>query len=118
MAGKKDLLILQGTTFTFSFNLTQIADGVESAVDLSNCIAKMQIRPTHRSEELYLDLGAEGYISVTDPVNGEVTIDIPATATAELDFSSAVYDVEVVFDNGHVMRLVEGKINLSPEVTR
>lgn len=118
MAGKKDLKIYQGATFRFSFTLTQYNNGTETPVDLSECVPRMQIRPSHNSETLHLDLEENGFITISDPVNGEVAVDIPATSTQELYFSSAVYDIELEFPDGYVMRMVEGRVTLSPEVTR
>lgn len=118
MSGKKDLHINQGETFNFVFTLSKEENGVESPVDLTGVIPKMQIRPSHRSETVILDLTQDNLISVTSPLEGEVKVEIPATVTASLDFSSAVYDIELHFLDNTVMRLVEGKIFLSPEVTR
>lgn len=118
MAGKKDLNIYQGATFRFDFSLSQVVDGVESPVDITNATAKMQIRPSYSSNTLYLDLGADGYISITDPINGTVTIDVPASVTETLDFSSAVYDIDIVFQDGFVLKLVQGNVILSLGVTR
>ncbi len=119
MAGKKDLTIFQGASFYFVFRLAQVeSDGSETPVDLSNCEARMQIRPNYRSDKIILDVGATGCITVTDPAKGEVTIDIPASITNDLDFSTAVYDTNIIFEDGRTMRLAEGRVQLSMGVTR
>lgn len=118
MSAKKNLIIYQGSTFKFVFKLSRSVNKIDTPVDLSGAIAKMQIRPSHRSDTLYLDLYEEGYISISDPMNGEITINIPPGMTADLEFSKAVYDIQVEFSDGHIMRVIEGYITLSPEVTR
>lgn len=118
MAGKKNLTIPQGSTFRYKFKVNRLEAGAEDPVDLSGCEVKMQIRPTQRSDRLFLDLYEEGYISIDDPVNGSILIDIPASVTRDLSFSKAVYDIQIDFPDGYIMRLIEGSVFLSPEVTR
>lgn len=119
MSGKHNLQILQGSTFRVTFTLEEMdSDSNLTAANLVGCLVRMQIRPNHRSTEVYLDLGLEGYISISDPQNGEIFIEIPASVTEELDFSSAVYDIEIEYPDGFVLRMVEGKVNLSLEVTK
>lgn len=119
MSGKKDLTIQQGATFRFTFEFDQIdKNNNQVPVDLSEATAKMQIRPNARSETIFLDLGAKGYITIPDPMNGVVEIHVPASETELLDFSSAVYDIELEFPMDDVIRLLEGRILLSYGVTR
>ena len=118
MAGKKNLTISQGSTFRYKFKVNKMETGSETPVDLTGCVARMQIRPTQRSDTLFLDLHADGYITIDDPLTGSITIDIPSSVTTDLSFSKAVYDIQIDFPDGYVMRLIEGSIFLSPEVTR
>jgi hypothetical protein len=49
---------------------------------------------------------------------GTITLNLTATETAAITQSSLAYDLELVSAGGVVTRLVEGQINLTPEVTR
>ncbi len=49
---------------------------------------------------------------------GTITLNLSAVETAAITQSSLAYDLELVSAGGVVTRLVEGQINLTPEVTR
>lgn len=118
MSAKKNLNIQQGSTFRLKFSLSKTTDGITMPIDLSEATVKMQIRPTHRSDALYLDLYEGGYISIIDAPNGMILIDIPANVTESLSFSKAVYDIQIEFLDNYIIRPIEGYVSLSPEVTR
>jgi hypothetical protein len=84
---------------------------------LTSYTARMQLRPTVASDTVILEVtdadaitigGTEGYASLT----------LTATQTAALDFSTCVYQLELVSGGGVVKRLASGVITLSKEVTR
>lgn len=118
MTPRKDFTINQGETFRVVFGVEQASCGRGSPVDLTGAVAKMQIRATHKSPTVILDLYEEGFITIPQPLLGEILINVPADVTAEFTFGSAVYDLEIHYSNGDVSRLVEGRMALSPEVTR
>lgn len=112
---KNDLMIYQGTTFTKTW--TWRTDDVP--VDLTGCTIRSQIRQTPNSRDALLDMSTEnGLITLTDAVNGEFSVRVEADDTAELNFTSAVYDLEIEFPDTTVVRLLYGKVRLSQEVTR
>jgi len=64
-------------------------------------------------------------VSLTSPddiviniTTAEIQIIIAADVTAALDFTEAVYDLEMIDDSGVVTRLIEGNVTLIKEVTR
>ena len=124
MTATKNLEINQGSTFKYDFIFEQENDStkVYDPIDLTNSIVRMQIRPNHHSSEIILDLTEDGYIYISDPANGVVTINIPKSITTGLNFVDGVYDIELAFDatpeEDNVIRIVEGKVKLSLEVTR
>jgi hypothetical protein len=61
---------------------------------------------------------ANAGIVLTDAVNGEFEIVITDTATAALTIKTGVYDLEFVAPGGDVSRLLQGAVEVSPEVTR
>lgn len=120
MAGNYDITIEQGATFELNF----VVKSAGVAVDFgTGATARMQVRanPTTSAKLLDLTSGA-GDITVT-PASGAVAVTVAAAVTAAMT-SGGVYDIEVVFGSGGdkasgtVMRVLQGKATLSPEVTR
>lgn len=112
---KDDLLIYQGSTYDkrWSWN----ADG--QPVDISSAVIKAQVRPTARAPLLFLDMSSEnGQIVIHDAAAGIFGIALSANQTSALNFSKAVYDLEVHWATGRVQRLIYGDVVLSIEVTR
>jgi hypothetical protein len=107
-AGDWDLRIEQGATFSQIFNC---------AVDDPNFTwdgftARAQIR-SEASETGDLLLNLTPYLTI---VGGAVHLDIPAAVTATL-VRNGRWDLEMVLGSG-VVRLLQGKAIVSPEVTR
>jgi len=92
--------------------------------DLTGCTARMQVRPSVDSSIIWIDL-TDTTITVGDD-EGWIEVEATAIETAGFDFDprptmkrgSGVYDLEVVFPDGDVIRLAQGRVNLDPEVTR
>jgi hypothetical protein len=116
-AGVLNLLALQGSTF--SRTLTWQIDG--QPVNLTGYQARMQIRtvPANiKPARLLLNLTTTSNRGlVLDHENGGVTISISAADTSTLPAGSHVYDLELV-SGDYVQRLVQGKFDVSAEVTK
>lgn len=113
MTAQYDLTIQQGATYRRTFRW--LADG--QPVNLTGATARMQIRRSVRAPDVVLDCTTEnGRLSI-DALAGEVALVISAADTAQLPTRPAVYDLEVDL-GGEVSRLVEGAVEVSPEVTR
>lgn len=107
-AGDWDLEIEQGSTFSQAFDCT--VD--DPAFTWAGFTARSQIRSEASANgELLLDL--TDYLSI---VGGTVHLDIPANITATLTRNGR-WDLEMVLGSG-VVRLLQGKAIISPEVTR
>jgi hypothetical protein len=111
-AGSWDLQIEQGATFDETYTTTE-DDG--TPVDWTTWTARAQIRAQAApGSELFLDLTP--YLTINGPA---ITLNIPADATTTLTRTGA-WDLEL--DDGGtpatVIRLLEGKAILSPEVTQ
>jgi|688.fasta_scaffold05526_38 hypothetical protein len=89
-----------------------------TAINLTNCTAKMQIRPTVDSSVLLGELStANGRIIITGST-GKIELAIPSTDTTGLVATKdAVYDLEVYYP-AKTVRLIEGKVTIKEEVTR
>jgi hypothetical protein len=124
-AGKYSFTIEQGATTNIQVNWT---DESGSAIDLNGYHARMQIRPFAESSEVYLSLsssltedgtgilmsGSTGDLPLS---SGSVAIYISADSSSLLNFEQAVYDLEMVTGSS-VTRLLEGRVQLSKNVTR
>lgn len=118
MAGRYDLYIDQGSTFTRTF-VYKDADGAPQ--DLSGYTARMMIRKTHNAAgEPWFD---------SDPFPGSLTIPVPADGSIILTMTDedtqalpapaeGVWDLEIDDGSGVIVRLIEGKVVVTPNVTR
>lgn len=112
---KLKLTIYQGATFRK--RLTWL-DPSKAPIDLTGCTARMQVRAEIESADALLELTTEnGGIAIDGPA-GLLTLHIAPVATAAIAWQSGVWDLEVAHPNGDVTRLVQGSINVMPEVTR
>jgi hypothetical protein len=80
----------------------------------------MQIRKTAGSSEILDTLTTENArISIYAPTEGRIRFDISAAQSSAYEFTTAMYDFEVVSsDNQTVYRILQGSISAVPEVTR
>ena len=114
-AGTLHLTIEQGATFD---PVLTWGDENGLPIDLTGYSARMQIRETVDAVAALPDATTVNGQIILGGAAGTVTFAIPATITAAFTFEEAVYDLEVESAGGHVTRLVEGSVYLSPEVTR
>ncbi len=115
MAAKYKLTIEQGATFR---QVLTWKDASGAAVNLTGCTGRMQVRSSIDSPTVLLELtSANGGVSFGGAA-GTVTLLVPAVQTAAITWLSGVYDLEVVFTDGTVKRLLYGAVAVSPEVTR
>lgn len=114
-AGKYNITIEQGATFRL---VAQWLDSDENPIDLDGFYARMQIRPFAESDEVYItiDNGSTGGIFIE--TDWKIEIEIDATQTEALNQYCGVYDLELESPSGVVTRLLQGKVTISPEVTR
>ena len=111
MAAIANLTIDQGATFSSDvtvkdangnrFNLT----GYSAAAKLAKGYASTKTRVSMTTA---ID---------TDPTTGVVTLSLSATQTAALDATIYVYDLEITSAGGEVTRVIEGLIQVRPQVT-
>jgi hypothetical protein len=124
-AGRYSFIIEQGATLDLSLNWT---DSAGTPIDLTGYSARMHIRPTVHSEIIYLALSSSlesdgtginlrGSNGTTPLSSGSIGIYISATTSSLLDFCEAYYDLELEKQD-YVVRLIEGQIRLSKNVTR
>jgi len=124
-AGKYSFVIEQGATLDFEI---QYKDSDNVPIDLTNYSGRMHIRSSIAdntiiaalSSSLDVDgsgLNFSGSNGTTPPTSGSIGVYLSATSSSLLAFDQAVYDLEIQ-SGSRVIRLLEGQIRLSKEVTR
>jgi hypothetical protein len=124
-AGRYSFIIEQGSTLNLEL---QYKDSNKNPIDLTNYSGMMQIRSTLESNEILLTLSSNlmpdgtglnfsGSNGQTSPSSGSIGIYISAITSSLLDFNKAVYDLEL-YSGSFAVRILEGQIQLSKEVTR
>ena len=129
-AGRYSFTIEQGSTFQLNL---QYKDSNGDPVDLTGFYGRMQIRPTVASDTVYLTLSSSrnpdgtglnfsGSSNDQPPQSGSIGIYIASCTSSMLNFDGqAYYDLELYSGSGacpYTVRLIEGQVNLSKEVTR
>jgi hypothetical protein len=56
-------------------------------------------------------------MEITSPISGTIFYEITAAQTAAMNFTKAVYDIEI-YSGSYVDRIMEGNVSFSKEVTR
>jgi hypothetical protein len=111
-----DAAIEQGATYT-----KQIVwkDGGGVPMDLTGYSARMQIRKTIGSTKVLVDLATSpGSGIALGGALGTIVLTISAALTTAITEAVGVYDLELVSGGGVVTRLLEGDVEIKPEVTR
>lgn len=115
MAAEYDINIDQGATFKLCFQWE--AGEPPVAVDLTGCSALMHIRTRLRDATPALVASTtNGRIALNN--QGNIQLTFSAHDTNLLNMREGVYDLEITLTNGDVIRLVGGKVYVSPQVTR
>lgn len=117
---KDNIALDQGATFRRGYVWKSTDENGANPVpnDLTGYAARMQIRPSKDSSTVFHTLTTENGGITLGGAAGTVDLMIPDDVTALFRSTRAVYDLELVSATGDVMRLVEGGIKISPEVTR
>jgi hypothetical protein len=136
-AGKYNFTIEQGATTDFE---VQYKDNCNNPIDLTDYAGRMQLRSNFADNtgSIYLTLSSSrdadgtglnfsGSAGDKSPTQGSIGIFISAAKTQQLIVSQSsnssakiLYDLEIYSGstNPFVIRLIEGQINVSKEVTR
>jgi len=117
-AGIYNMELEQGVTKTIQVTYQ---DSDEQAIDLTG----YQGRGSIRYKATDADVIAEFEVTVTTPLEGKVTIVLDADALTNLtlkgkaynELTMGVYDIELYKDD-NVIRLLNGTVSISPEVTK
>lgn len=118
-AGKYNFVIEAGATYT-----TTISYVNNTEVHIPITRARLSVKD-HITDETYvyrattnnsLDVGALQHMALLTP-SGKFSLTIPSTVTAGFTFNQGVYDCEVFLSDGSVVRILEGKFKVKPQVS-
>jgi len=117
-AGLLDLVIEQGVTFGMTIT---VKDSTGTVINITGYTFRGKIKESAQDVSATEDFTC----TITDAVNGVFTVGLTAAETAALaatgdtydEYSSYVYDIEMVSATSEVTRLLNGAISVSPEVT-
>lgn len=117
MAQTYNIHVDQGSTYTITVNYV---DSLGVPINLTGYEARMQVRlSTQEVATLASFTSPAGGLVVTAGA-GTIVLTIPSDSTAGYTFTNAVYDLEI-FDASVppvVIRMVQGRFVVNPEVTR
>jgi hypothetical protein len=110
MASRHDLTIDQGSTFNL---LLEVQDVNSASLDLTGMTFASQARESFDSPNISFAFTC----SVLHPTSGQFYLNLPADASTAVSAGRYVYDIEMT-SGSVVTRIVQGTIDISPEVTR
>ena len=82
--------------------------------DLTDVSAKGQIRKSYYSS----NTSSEFTISITDPTDGIIVLSLDSANTTNIRPGRYVYDVSIKDSANTITRILEGILNIDPQVTR
>jgi hypothetical protein len=102
----QNIEIEMGATFTLTVALN---DANNNPLNVSSYTSQAAMRQDYQS--------TNSYSFVTSLANGALTLSMTANTTANIPPGRYVYDAYMINSNGYVARVVEGLVDVSPEVT-
>lgn len=115
---KYDIELEQGAGYAL---LITIEAPPDTPRDLTGYTARLQVRDNHDDKTLLLALdNVEGLKLGGDtgaPTNGELKVEIPGLTSANLTWSSAIYDLFLNPGTDSAERLMYGAITVAPRIT-
>jgi hypothetical protein len=112
MATTKNLFIDQGSSFSYSITATD-----ENGTAL-NITAGSGYTATGQLRRSYYSLTSTSFSVGVTGATGNITFALGPTNTAALKPGRYVYDIELAFPTGKVVRQLQGTITIDPEVTK
>jgi hypothetical protein len=110
-AGYTELFLEQGATFNTTITLDDVSG---TAMNLVGYTASSQMKKSYYSSN-----SSATFNATTGGVNGTVTLNLGAAATANVYPGRYLYDVYVTDESGTTRtRVLEGIVNVSPQVTK
>lgn len=112
MTAYVELYMDQGATFNNVINITD--DTTNDTVNVSGYSVSSQMRRSYYST----NASANIVCTITEASQGEITLSLSASATANLKPGRYLFDVKTVNSMNVVSRIVEGIITVTPQTTK
>ena len=109
-AGTYNFTLEQGATFNRILTLQENS----SAMNLTGYSVASKFRSTHDSGTV----AGTFTCTISNASNGQITLSMTNSTTSNIEEGIYVYDLEITSGAGSVTRVLQGKITVSPEVTR
>jgi hypothetical protein len=113
-AGVYNFVCEQGATFE---KVLTLRDADQELYDFTGCTARMQVRKDAKATDVLISLTTSNGRLTLGGEAGTITFLISAADTSAIA-REGIYDLEVETAGGHVYRLLKGRFDLDPEVTR
>jgi len=113
-AGTYNLTIDQGSDFSTLFSITDTGSGNTAARDLTGWSARASMRATLESDTSY-DFDC---VVISPGITGKIKMSLPYTRSLNIPAGIYYYDLEIYKGTSSVLRLMQGQIALTREVTR
>jgi len=110
---RSTLIIDQGTTWQRRWRITDADSGLPR--DLTGWTARAQVRAQTMAETTLFEWSPEG---LTCDDDGYVTMTVTPTESSAWIWRDGMFDVELVDPTGRVTRIAQGRVRISPEITR
>jgi len=111
-AGTYNFTLEQGTTFNRALSLQENG----AAMNLTGYSVASQMRSTHDSSAVV----GTFQCSVANASGGTISMQMASGATTNIEEGVYVYDVEITNSggSGSIKRILQGRVTVTPEVTR
>ena len=109
-AGYQELFLEQGSDYNTSITLTDVNG---DPYDLTDYAAKSQIKKSYYST----NASADFVITINEPASGIIIFSLDSANTANISAGRYVYDVIIKNSSNNVTRVLEGIVNVLPQVT-
>jgi hypothetical protein len=110
MATYSNIYIDQGSTYS---SVIDVKDANGLPFNLTGYSSRGQIRKSYSS-----NTAISFTTNINLPLQGKVQVLLTATQTRGMKPGRYVYDIEVFNNSGHVIRISEGQVEISPATTR
>lgn len=109
-AAVRNIVLEAGATFQWDLTVTDATTG--AALNLTGCTGAMEIRSRPAG-----DLIATPTVTIDDPTNGGVLVELAHAAVTALSFTDAQYDLFITFSGGVKRKVAKGSVTFEKRIT-
>ena len=106
-----ELTIDQGATFDAVLNLT---NDDQTAMNIAGSVFESQIRKSYYSTNPTANVA----VTIDDAANGQVRLSLDSANTANIKAGRYLYDLKMTTSANVTIRVIEGIVTVTPQVSR